>query len=56
MFVHGGGDTFERRDITRGRSTGSTVEILSGVSAGEAVVVSGGFALKSRMLADLLGE
>lgn len=56
VFVHAGGDAFERRDITRGRSTATTVEILSGISPGDAVVVSGGFALKSRMLADLLGE
>lgn len=56
VFVHGGGDSFERRDITRGRSTANAVEILSGISSGESIVVAGGFALKSRMLADLLGE
>lgn len=56
VFVHSGGDVFERRDIARGRSTANAMEILSGISAGESIVVSGGFALKSRMLAELLGE
>ena len=56
VFVHGGGYAFERRDITRGRSAATTVEVLAGISAGEPVVISGRFALKSRLLADLLGE
>jgi hypothetical protein len=32
------------------------VEITAGIADGESLVVAGGFALKSRMLADLLGE
>jgi hypothetical protein len=32
------------------------VEVVAGLKAGEPVVVTGGFALKSRMLADLLAE
>jgi cobalt-zinc-cadmium efflux system membrane fusion protein len=56
VFVHQGGDAFERRDVSLGRSNGQTVEIVSGLKEGEAVVTSGGFALKSQMLAELLSE
>ncbi len=56
VFVPGAGDQFERRDVTVGRSTPQAVEITAGIADGESVVVAGGFALKSRMLADLLGE
>lgn len=56
VFVHAGEDAFERRDVTLGRQGGEAVEILEGITAGDAVVVSGGFALKSRMLAELLEE
>ena len=56
VFVHHGSDRFERRDVTLGRSNGSDQEVLAGLEAGELVVVGGGFALKSAMLADLLSE
>jgi cobalt-zinc-cadmium efflux system membrane fusion protein len=56
VFVHSGGDVFESRQITVGRSTPQAAEITSGITSGENVVVAGGFALKSRMLADLLEE
>jgi len=56
VFVHGGGDKFARRDVTVGRSNGSEQEVLGGLEAGEPVVVGGGFALKSAMLAELLSE
>lgn len=54
VFVHRGGDEFERRDVTAGRRSGGFVEVVSGLNPNEQVVASGGFALKSRMLADLL--
>lgn len=56
VFVHKGGDEFERRDVLLGRSNGQAVEIVSGLEEGESVVTEGGFALKSQMLAELLSE
>ncbi len=46
VFVEEGGG-YERRDVTIGRTSGFLVEILSGVKAGEPVVTSGVFVLKS---------
>lgn len=56
VFVHTGGDRFERRDVRAGRRTEKWAEILSGLRADESVVTRGGFALKSQMLAELLAE
>ncbi len=56
LFVQTGPETFERRDVTLGRRNRRVVEIRSGIAAGERVVVDGGFALKSKMLAALLAE
>jgi cobalt-zinc-cadmium efflux system membrane fusion protein len=56
VFVHKGGDRFERRDVKPGRRTEKWAEVLSGVNAGESIVTKGGFALKSQMLAELLAE
>jgi cobalt-zinc-cadmium efflux system membrane fusion protein len=56
VFVHLGDDRFERRDVTLGRRTATSVEVREGVIAGDAIVVRGGFALKSRLLAALLAE
>ena len=56
VFLHMGDDAFQRRDVKLGRRNAQGVEILAGLAAGDRVVVNGGFALKSRMLADLLAE
>lgn len=56
VFVHAGGDRFERRDVELGRVGDHSIEIRSGLQAGDPVAVSGGFALKSRMLSSLLEE
>lgn len=56
VFVHVADDTFERRDVRIGRRNAEAVEVLSGLTVGDQVVVSGGFALKSQMLAELLAE
>lgn len=56
VFVQSGDDSFVRHDVTPGRRNQDAVEILSGLQDGERVVVEGGFALKSRMLAELLAE
>lgn len=56
VFVQTGDEAFARRDVTLGRRNREVVEIRSGLQAGDRVVVEGGFALKSQMLADLLAE
>ncbi|MBM3963701.1 MAG: efflux RND transporter periplasmic adaptor subunit [Planctomycetes bacterium] len=55
VFIHIGGDTFERRDVKLGPTNGKVIVIRSGVASGESVVVDGGFILKSRLLAELMG-
>jgi cobalt-zinc-cadmium efflux system membrane fusion protein len=40
---------FERREVGRGRTLGDEVEVLSGLKAGEQVVVEGAFLLKSEV-------
>ncbi len=56
VFVHLNGDAFSRRDVVLGRRNDQAVEIISGLEPGELAVIGGGFALKSRMLADLLSD
>ena len=56
VFVHLGGDRFERRDVTLGPRNTQAVEIQAGLKSDEMIVTSGGFALKSRMLAALLNQ
>jgi membrane fusion protein, heavy metal efflux system len=47
VFVPRGEATFEVRRVGRGRDLGGEVELLSGVNAGERVVVEGAFLLKA---------
>ena len=47
VFVPRGDDMFEVRRIGRGRDLGSEVEIASGLSADDTVVVDGAFLLKA---------
>lgn len=47
VFVPAGEDRFEVRPVGRGRDLGGDVEILSGLTAGEVVVVDGAFLLKA---------
>ena len=56
VFQHLGGERFQRRNVELGRRTAEAVEIRNGLTAGDQIVVSGGFALKSRMLSALLEE
>lgn len=56
VFTHEAGDKFMRRDVKLGRRNRDFVEITTGLSGGEEIVTGGGFALKSRLLADLLAE
>ena len=47
VFVPKDASTFEIRRIGRGRDLGGEVEMLSGLKAGETIVVDGSFLLKS---------
>jgi cobalt-zinc-cadmium efflux system membrane fusion protein len=47
VFVPHGGAEFEMRPVGRGRDLGQDVEVVSGVRAGEMVVVDGAFLLKA---------
>ncbi|MDY3558170.1 efflux RND transporter periplasmic adaptor subunit [Gemmata sp. JC673] len=57
VFVSTAEDTFVKREVTLGRQSGDAVEILEGLRPAEAVVVRGGFVLKSELLKDqMVGE
>jgi cobalt-zinc-cadmium efflux system membrane fusion protein len=47
VFVPHGAAEFEMRSVGRGRDLGQDVEVVSGVKAGETVVVDGAFLLKA---------
>ncbi len=54
VFLAESPSTFERRDVQIGASQSGRTEIVSGLSAGDSVVTSGAFQLKSELL--LAGE
>lgn len=54
VFVPLNDRSFRRTDVIRGRTDGGLTEIVTGLSPGEQVVVSGAFGLKSELL--LAGE
>jgi cobalt-zinc-cadmium efflux system membrane fusion protein len=47
VFIPRDAATYDIRKIGRGRDLGGEVEILSGLKAGETIVVDGSFLLKS---------
>jgi cobalt-zinc-cadmium efflux system membrane fusion protein len=49
VFLPRGDGRFERRVVGRGRDLGGEVEVLSGLTAGEVVVVDGAFLLKAEV-------
>jgi cobalt-zinc-cadmium efflux system membrane fusion protein len=55
-FVRQSDGNFELHPVTLGRTAAGRVEILSGLRAGEAVVVEGVFTLKSAILKGTFGE
>jgi len=55
VFVKFSEDLFEARPVTLGAKHNGRVEITAGLGPGEPVVVAGGFALKSQLLASRLG-
>ena len=48
VFLPKDASTFEIRRIGRGRDLGGEVEVLSGLAAGETIVVDGAFLLKAQ--------
>jgi cobalt-zinc-cadmium efflux system membrane fusion protein len=48
VFLPKDAGTFEIRTIGRGRDLGSEVEVLSGLTAGETIIVDGAFLLKAQ--------
>jgi cobalt-zinc-cadmium efflux system membrane fusion protein len=48
VFLPRDASTFEIRKIGRGRDLGDEVEVLSGLTPGEKIVVEGAFLLKSQ--------
>jgi membrane fusion protein, heavy metal efflux system len=48
VFIPRGESQFEMREVGRGRDLGGEVEIISGLKAGETVVVDGAFLLKAQ--------
>lgn len=56
VFVRQHDGDFELHPVTLGRAAAGQVEILSGLRAGEAVVVDGVFSLKSAILKQTFGE
>ncbi|MGQ4276887.1 efflux RND transporter periplasmic adaptor subunit [Pseudidiomarina sp. E22-M8] len=53
VFIHSGGETFERREVTLGIRDGSWIEVTDGVQVGERVVTKGAYDVR---LAALGGE
>lgn len=56
VFVQEGEKQFRRVDVAPGRTSGERIEILSGLEAGQQVVSTGAFILKSRLLLEQEGE
>jgi cobalt-zinc-cadmium efflux system membrane fusion protein len=55
VFVKTADDRYERRVVKLGRQTHDVVEVLDGVKAGDPVVTTGGFILKSEFAKGSLG-
>lgn len=52
VYVQLAGETFEKRHVQLGFRDGTRVQILSGLTAGERVVVEGGYAIRLASLGD----
>lgn len=56
VFVDMGGGRFATRDVTLGNKIGNRQVIVAGISAGDRVVTSGSFTLKSQLLKSQFAE
>jgi multidrug efflux pump subunit AcrA (membrane-fusion protein) len=56
VFVRRGLNNFEPRTVKTGQHVDGATEILEGLNPGEAVVVKGGFLLKSQMLKKMIQD
>jgi len=56
VYIEVGERAYEARPVVVGRSSGGRVEVLEGIEAGDKVVVSGAFTIKSVMLKSTFGE
>jgi len=56
VFVPRSDGGFDVREVTVGASVGDDIEVLSGLKAGEAVVTTGSFTLKSQAVRGGAGE
>jgi cobalt-zinc-cadmium efflux system membrane fusion protein len=56
VFVSDGQERFRRVDVTTGIESGDSLEILSGLAAGQQVVSRGAFVLKSELLLEKEAE
>jgi membrane fusion protein, heavy metal efflux system len=55
VFVRTAPNTFQKRIVDAGERTSDTVEIKTGLKAGEEVVANGSFYLKSALMRELIG-
>ncbi len=55
VFVHQKGETFKRQNIVTGTQSENMVVIEQGLQPGDQIVVSGGFALKTKLLSGSVG-
>jgi len=56
VFVPDGQERFRRLDVTTGIESGDSLEIISGLAAGQQVVSHGAFVLKSELLLEKEAE
>ncbi|MNS04991.1 Cobalt-zinc-cadmium resistance protein CzcB [compost metagenome] len=56
VFIRKGPESFERRPVEAGEPVGGLVPITKGLTAGEEVVVKGGFSLKAELSKEEFGE
>lgn len=56
VFVRASPSRFERRNVTLGATAGDVVEVRSGIAAGNAIVGTGSFYLKTAALRERIGD
>ena len=56
VFIHSGGETFEKRNVQTGNKDMGWVAIVSGLEPGERVVTKGGYLVKLASTSDAVGH